>query len=221
MNEPNTSLDHSNVVDRGFLARPSVEVAPELLGCLLRHETSEGAVAVRISEGEAYMGAADPGSHAYRGQTARNAVMFGEAGRLYVYRHLGLHHCVNIVCGHSGTATGVLVRAGEVVEGLELARQRRKRAGVTRHDADLARGPGRLSVALGLDLQHNGTDLVDSPAGVTVHYGVHRSVAVTSGARVGVSGDGGDGQLFPWRFWFTADPTVSAYRKHKPKNPSP
>ena len=105
---------------------------------------------------EAYEGQADPGSHAYRGPTRRNGVMFGEPGHLYVYLHLGLHQCANLVCGPAGTASAVLLRAGAVVAGGELALARRTARGVCRTDVDLARGPARLAVALGLTAEDDG-----------------------------------------------------------------
>ena len=107
---------------RSFLARPAEEVAPELLGCLLSCESGEGRTVLRITEVEAYAGARDPASHAFRGMTPRNAVMFGPAGYLYVYFTYGMHFCVNVVCGEEGESAAVLLRAGEVVEGVELAR---------------------------------------------------------------------------------------------------
>lgn len=125
------------------LCRPVEEVAPRLLGAVLRH----GPVAVRLTELEAYDGATDPASHAYRGRTARNAVMFGPPGHLYLYFTYGMHWAGNISCGPEGVGCGVLMRAGEVIEGIELARSRRGRAS----DRDLARGPGRLTQALDLD----------------------------------------------------------------------
>jgi DNA-3-methyladenine glycosylase len=131
-----------------------LEVAPALLGAILRH----GDVAVRLTEVEAYDGADDPGSHAHRGRTARNSVMFGPAGHLYVYFTYGMHHCCNVVCGPEGAASAVLLRAGEVVEGLETARQRRPRS----PDRDLARGPARLCRTLDIDLRNNGARL-DAP----------------------------------------------------------
>jgi DNA-3-methyladenine glycosylase len=110
---------------RGFFAGSSLEVAPRLLGCVLEHETGEGLVAVMLTEVEAYEGAVDPASHAYRGRTARNAVMFGEPGHAYVYFTYGMHFCVNLVCRPEGTASAVLLRAGRVIQGIPLAAARR------------------------------------------------------------------------------------------------
>ena len=121
------------LLPRDFFARPSTEVAPDLLGCVLEHETADGLVAVELTEVEAYAGASDPASHAYRGQTPRNAVMFGPPGHAYVYFTYGMHFCVNLVCrGEQGPAgqkgaSAVLLRAGVIVAGEELARARRTR----------------------------------------------------------------------------------------------
>jgi DNA-3-methyladenine glycosylase len=124
-------------IPREFFARPSVQVAPDLLGYVLEHETAEGLVAVELTEVEAYAGQADPASHAYRGKTARNAVMFGAPGHAYVYFTYGMYFCVNLVCLDPGTASAVLLRAGRVIEGEELARARRtrRRAGGDRDSA--------------------------------------------------------------------------------------
>ncbi|QTE30709.1 DNA-3-methyladenine glycosylase [Pengzhenrongella sicca] len=200
-------------LERAWFARDAPVVAGELLGASVTTTSAAGRVTVRITEVEAYRGDADPGSHAYRGPTARNAAMFAEPGRLYVYRHLGLHICVNIVCEPAGVAAAVLLRAGEVTEGAALARERRQRAGVLRSDVDLARGPARLAVALGIDLTAGGLDVTDPDGRVVVQARpAGAAPAGATGPRVGVSGVGGDGDLFPWRAWLPAEPTVSAYR---------
>jgi DNA-3-methyladenine glycosylase len=192
--------------DRTVLERPSVEVAPLLLDAVVH---SRG-VSVRITEVEAYLGALDPGSHAFRGETPRNRVMFGEPGHLYTYFTYGMHVCANVVCSPLGIASGVLLRAGEVVDGIELARQRRA---TSRMDADLARGPARLVVALGIALADDGVDL--ESGAVTLEL-AQTPAPFLQGPRTGVSGDGGS-SAFPWRFWIPGDPTVSPYKAHTPK----
>ncbi|WP_373307467.1 DNA-3-methyladenine glycosylase [Cellulomonas pakistanensis] len=198
---------------RTWFGRPVLTVAPDLLGAFVTVRSDEGDITLRITEVEAYAGEADPGSHAFRGRTARNAVMFGEPGRLYVYRHLGLHHCVNVVTGPAGAASAVLLRAGEVVDGVELARDRRLRSGVVDSDRQIARGPARLAVALGLDLSDYGADLTEPGGRVVVHRDPDAVVGVhATGPRVGVAGPGGDAATYPWRFWLSGEPTVSAFR---------
>lgn len=206
--------------DREWLADPVLDVAPRLLGALVTTMLPDGAVTVRLTEVEAYDGEADPGSHAFRGRTARNVVMFGPAGHLYVYRHLGLHVCANVVTGVEGHASAVLLRAGEVVEGADLARERRLRRGVVRTDVDLARGPARLADALGLTLEHGGTDVVGGHGPVRVSRAAAPATWAT-GPRVGVSGLGGDAVRHPWRFWLPGEPTVSAYRAAAPRRRRP
>jgi len=161
-------------------------------------------VTVRITEVEAYDGPNDPASHAFT-RTARSEIMFGEPWRLYVYRSYGMHVCANVVTGPVGQASAVLIRAGEVVEGIPIARERRGPAA----NADaLARGPGNLASALGLTLADLGADLL---TGGDVRLGstVDLNPTVSSGPRVGVS----KAADVPWRFWITGDPTVSAYRR--------
>jgi DNA-3-methyladenine glycosylase len=189
-----------------LLTRPADEVAPLLLGA---HLTGRG-VTVRLTEVEAYLGEADPGSHAFRGLTPRTRTMFGEPGHLYVYFSYGMHVCANVVCSPEGTASAVLLRAGEVVDGLELARERRPTA---KTDADLARGPARLTKALGIELADDTAALGGAP--FTLEPAPHPTPFAT-GPRVGVSGDGGT-DAFPLRFWIPGDPTVSVYRAHTPK----
>ena len=185
------------------LAGPVLEVAPRLLGSTLRH----AGVAVRITEVEAYDGINDPGSHAANGPTPRNQLMFGPPGFLYVYFIYGMHHCANVVCGPDGQASAVLLRAGEVVEGVEIARSRRRGP-----DRDLARGPARLCDALGIDLTQKGTNLVDGPVRLELAEPAPAS-AVSTGPRVGLR----HAADLPWRFWLTADPTVSRYVPVKPR----
>jgi DNA-3-methyladenine glycosylase len=183
------------------LAGPPVEAARRLLGATLRGR----GVTLRLVEVEAYAGPADPGSHAYRGRTARNAVMFGPPGHLYVYFTYGMHWCANVVCGPPGTPSAVLLRAGAVVDGLDVARARR--AGVA--DRDLARGPARLTKTLGLTGEDNGIDVLD-PAGDVVLALADPVPAdtVAAGPRVGLR----LAAEVPWRFWIAGDPAVSAYR---------
>jgi DNA-3-methyladenine glycosylase len=201
------------VPDRGWFLRPVRDVARDLLGAYVTRRTSAGEVMLRLTEVEAYDGANDPGSHAFRGQTARNATMFGEPGHLYVYRHMGLHHCVNVVCGPVGRASAVLLRAGAVVDGVELALARRRAKGVCDSERQIARGPARLTVALSLDRDDDGADVLDPDGPVVLRLpAAPPPGAVATGPRVGVSGEGGRADLFPWRWWLADEPTVSVYR---------
>lgn len=166
-----------------FLA-PTPEVAQRLLGWILIHETDAGLVAGRIVETEAYLSVDDPASHSHRGQTARNASMFGEPGRAYVYLSYGMHRCFNVVTARSGVGEAVLVRALEPLAGLEIMRERR---GVTR-DRDLASGPGKLCQALGIELEHDGADLRSSSLRLAVPpQGPTIGIEVAIGPRVGIT----------------------------------
>ncbi|MFI0825033.1 DNA-3-methyladenine glycosylase [Streptomyces roseolus] len=198
---------------RSFFDRSVLEVAPDLLGRTLVRTTDEGTMELRLTEVEAYAGAVDPGSHAFRGRTARNAVMFGPPGHAYVYFTYGMWHCLNLVCGPEGEASGVLLRAGEVLRGAELARPRRRSA---RKDAELAKGPARLATALDVPGSLNGTDVCAGPdAPLSVLTGTPPAPSlIRTGPRTGV---GGDGAPHPWRFWIAEDPTVSPYRPHQPR----
>ncbi|TBN56154.1 DNA-3-methyladenine glycosylase [Glaciihabitans arcticus] len=190
--------------DRALLRRSPLEVAPALLGAIL----SVGDVALRITEVEAYLGVGeDPGSHSFRGRTKRNSVMFGDAGHLYVYFTYGMHTCANVVCSPLGESGGVLIRAGEIVEGIDLTRERRT---TSRRDTDLAQGPARLTVALGIAMSDDGADLETSRIRLDVAAPLSPSL-ISTGPRTGVSGAGG-GADYPWRFWITGDPTVSRYK---------
>ncbi len=196
---------------RSFFDRAATLVAPELLGCVMTCTSAEGTVAVRLTEVEAYLGEADPASHAYRGKTARNAVMYGEPGHVYVYFTYGMHFCMNLVCLPEGTAGAVLLRAGEVVHGLELATHRRGGA----RERDLARGPARLTVALGVDRALDGADACAAASPIQVTGPGHVDPArVRTGPRTGVSGAGAS---MPLRWYLDGEPTVSPYRAHVPR----
>jgi DNA-3-methyladenine glycosylase len=191
------------VLPRSFYARPVLEVARDLLGAVVTH----GPVAVRLTEVEAYAGAHDPASHAFRGQTTRNAVMFGRAGHAYVYFTYGMHFCMNLVTGPAGHASAVLLRAGAVIAGLDDARARRPRA----TDRDLARGPARLTLALDVDRSCDGVDVTDGATRLQVRRGRPTGDAdVRWGPRVGIRA----AAELPWRAWIDGEPTVSAYRPH-------
>ena len=194
-------------VKRGALAGSAIAVAPTLLGAVLRSTIGGGDVAIRLTEVEAYEGTADPASHAYRGPSRRNDVMFGPAGHLYVYFTYGMHWCANVVCGGVGTASAVLLRAGEVVDGTDVARSRRPSA---RDSRDLARGPARLARCLGLDGSANGTDVCRAGSSVALLRGTApASSQLRSGPRVGIS----TAADRPWRFWIADEPTVSVFRR--------
>jgi DNA-3-methyladenine glycosylase len=219
------------LLPRDFFARPSAEVAPDLLGCVLEHETPAGLVAVELTEVEAYAGRSDPASHAYRGKTARNAVMFGPPGHAYVYFTYGMHFCVNMVClGEEGSASAVLLRAGAVIAGEALARARRTRSPARIATRDLARGPARLCQALGINRSQDGADVVADQSPLRIRAGAGNPARsgtvlargdapprsprkITAGPRVGVS----SAADVPWRFWYDGDPTVSVYRPHVPR----
>jgi DNA-3-methyladenine glycosylase len=199
------------LIPREFFARPADQVAPDLLGCVLEHETADGLVAVEITEVEAYAGEADPASHAYKGRTARNGVMYGPPGHAYVYFTYGMHFCVNLVCLPAGIPHAVLLRAGRVIEGEELARSRRAAAIAAR---DLARGPARLCQALDIDRDLDGADACVPGSPLRIRSGsLPAESKVRSGPRIGIS----RAAEVPWRFWLDGDPTVSTYRPHVPR----
>ena len=206
-----------DLTPRDFFARLSVPVAPDVLGCVLEHQTEAGLVAVELTEVEAYAGASDPASHSYRGKTARNAVMFGPPGHAYVYFTYGMHFCVNVVCAGNGSASAVLFRAGRIVAGEQLARARRTREGKMIAFRDLARGPARLCQALDIDRSLDGTDLCVPDSPLRMRWPdtstTDRSAKIATGPRVGVS----QAAERPWRFWIEGDPTVSLYRPATPR----
>ncbi|WP_309649128.1 DNA-3-methyladenine glycosylase [Nocardioides sp.] len=191
---------------RELLSGQAPEVAPGLLGWRLSHTTSEGTVSVVLTEVEAYQGGDDPASHAFRGLTPRTRVMFGAAGHLYVYRSYGIHWCANVVTGEEGCASAVLLRAGRVVEGHDLAHHRR---GERASERSWARGPGCLGQALGLSAAQDGADLLRGGSLVLTPGAAPAPELVDRGPRVGVS----RAADVPWRFWVRDDPTVSSYRR--------
>ena len=207
-------VEQMSGVDRELFTAPALEVAPRLLGAILSVQSPGGAarVSLRITEVEAYHGVGmpgpyDAGSHSRDRRTERNASMFGPPGHAYVYLSHGLHFALNFVCSPEGSASGVLIRAGEIVEGEELAALRRDRVVPPHH---LARGPGNLAKALGITRPlHDGSDLLAAPFELRLAADPPR--AISTGPRVGVSGEAGSA-VFPWRFWITGDRTVSAYR---------
>ena len=207
--------DLGRLLPRDFFARAAHEVAPELLGRFLLREQEDGPLVLRITEVEAYEGVIDPASHGFRGPTARNATMFGPPGHLYVYWIYGMHHAANLVCGDVDESHGVLLRAGEVVQGHSHALRRRPNA---KQPAELAKGPGRLTLALDIDRTLDGTDVCDPRSEVRMYGGAPLPGArIRSGPRTGVS----KAHDTPWRFWEADGLTVSPYRRHVPRKRSP
>jgi DNA-3-methyladenine glycosylase len=192
---------------RSFYARDSRELAPDLLNKLLVADHPDSPrVAVRLVEVEAYAGDEDPGSHAFRGETPRNRVMFGPPGYLYVYFTYGMHWCSNVVCGETGRASAVLLRGGAPVEGIDVMRSRRHLA---RRDRDLASGPARLTQSLAITGAQNGADLVRGPVRV-LDDGVPPPSRPGISTRVGLKA--GEGDDHPWRWFVRDDANVSPGR---------
>jgi DNA-3-methyladenine glycosylase len=185
---------------RAFFARDPVTLARDLLGRVLFYRTAEGLLAGRIVETEAYTGATDPASHAFRGPTARNAVMFGPAGHAYIYFSYGMHHCLNITAERAGQPGAVLLRALEPVSGIAVFRGRGDRG----PEARLLSGPGKIGRAFGLTLADNGRDFIRGPLGVAAGSPIPgREVAVSR--RIGIS----RAVDLPYRFAAIGSPSVS------------
>ena len=192
---------------RSFFERPSPVVARDLLGRVVESRTPDGRVRLRLVEVEAYAGEDDPASHAWRGPTPRTRVMYGPPGRAYVYFTYGMHWCLNLVCRPEGTASAVLLRAGEVLEGGDLVRERR---GPRPEQRRLASGPANLAVALGVDGTWDGRSVVARGSGLRVLEG--EPVAdpdVVAGPRVGIT----RAVATPWRFLLAGNPCVSGSRR--------
>ncbi|MGD0380220.1 MAG: DNA-3-methyladenine glycosylase [Acidimicrobiales bacterium] len=202
MSPPAPSRRRPRVLPRRFYAGGALEVAPQLLNKLLVGEGRAG----RIVEVEAYRGSEDPASHAFRGETARNAVMFGAPGHLYVYFTYGMHFCANVVCMPPGVAEAVLIRALAPVEGVDLMRA--ARPGIAR-DTNLANGPAKLCQAMGITRAQDGADLVTGSDGLRVmDDGVAPPTVPASSGRVGIR----LASEWPWRWWVPGDPNVSKAR---------
>lgn len=185
-----------------FYARPTVEVARDLIGKTLYRQTSDGVTAGLIVETEAYVAAIDPASHGYRGKTSRNAAMFGSPGHAYVYFTYGMHYCLNVVTEGEGIAAAVLLRALEPTVGLALMRSRR---GERIADRDLARGPGRLCAAMALTIADNGLDLCGDTLWLSETPEFQASAPVVATPRIGIR----QAADWPWRFVLAGSPWVS------------
>lgn len=172
------------------LARPVLDVAPQLLGMVVRTGHGSDAVAVALDEVEAYVGAEDPASHAYRGMTKRNRSMFGPPGTLYVYRSYGLHWCMNVVTGEEGVPHAVLLRGGVVTVGREVAIARRGRSD------HLADGPGKLAQALAVEGRHDGTSVLGGPVSLEGQPGTIDTASIRATPRIGIT----KAADRPWRF---------------------
>jgi len=193
---------------REFYARHTLEVARELIGKVLVHDTRSGITSGIIVEAEAYIGESDPACHAAPGPTVRNAPLYGPPGIAYVYLNYGIHYLVNAVTEPEGSPAAVLIRALEPLEGESLMRRRRLRgrAGADVQTADLCRGPGNLTKALGITLQQNRLDLTGSALRIEDRGLPVRDVVW--GTRVGIS----VGLEHPWRCTAVGSPAVSAFK---------
>ena len=191
---------------KSFYERDALSVAGDLIGCLFVREHPAGRVGVRLVETEAYRGEIDPGSHGYRGPTARNRTMFGPPGRLYVYFTYGMHWCVNVVCGREGECEAVLLRAGEPMFDVELMRSFRR--GVP--DKLIAAGPARLAQAMGIDKTHDGATLLRGGefwCDQDRETDAYRKGEVSQTTRIGLGS--GRGEEIPWRFVVPGHPHAS------------
>lgn len=195
----------TSLLSRSFFDRSPDLVGPDLLGCEFIRRTDAGVVSVRISETEAYLGRVDPASHAFGGESPRNTAMFGQPGHLYIYFTYGMYHCMNIVCGPGKRAGGVLLRAGEVVAGADLAHARRPNVKLAHH---LARGPACFAIATGIDRDDYGADICSPQSSIRLR-GRDAVPQIRCGPRVGVSRAADE----PLRFWIENDKSVSAYKR--------
>ncbi|MEW5994029.1 MAG: DNA-3-methyladenine glycosylase [Candidatus Zixiibacteriota bacterium] len=187
---------------RSFYARPTLEIAPDLLGKHLVYNSPQGRLSARLVEVEAYIGDNDPASHSYRGPTRRNAVMFGPPGYSYVYFVYGMYFCLNFVTEAAGTGAAVLIRAAEPDEGMEIMKRYSPRNAHT----SLLSGPGKICRAFGLTREHNGLDLTGDRLYVEDRYVTVDRITQTT--RVGVKAGAG----LPWRFYDSDSEAVTKPR---------
>jgi DNA-3-methyladenine glycosylase len=184
------------VIDHAFFDRPVLEVAPELLGCVLRHGDTSGV----IVETEAYH-FSEPAAHSFIGITPRNRILFGPPGQAYVYRSYGIHALVNAVCEPEGVGAAVLIRALEPRDGIEVMVDRRRVA----RTVDLCSGPGKLTQALAIELTDDGEDLVAGRLRIEPRPPEWRDVRWVEGPRIGIT----KAVELPWRFCAVGSPSVS------------
>ncbi len=191
-----------------FYARPVLEVAHDLIGCVVEHALGDGPlVSGVIVETEAYHDS-EPACHAFAGLTPRTRTLFGPPGRAYVYRSYGIHALLNAVCEPAGVGAAVLIRALQPLEGIETMRARRSRSGTAMRDEDLCSGPGKLTQALGIELSDNGGDLYDGPVRILPPEAAWLEPAVVVGTRIGIT----KAVELPWRFCAVENRHVSRPR---------
>ena len=194
------------LLPRSFYLRPALTVARDLPGRYFFRRLGRRLLAGRIVEVEAYLGSRDPASHAYRGMTRRNEVMFGEGGHLYVYFTYGMHFCCNVVTGRKGEGSAVLIRAAEPVEGRRaMAVFRSAGDGRRRTDLELCSGPGKLCQAFAIARSENGTDLCGDTIWLARKRGESPPGGIMRSTRIGITG----GREHRWRFYLKDNPYVS------------
>jgi DNA-3-methyladenine glycosylase len=196
----------SRALPRSFYLRPTLEVLEDLIGKVLVHDIRGRRTAGVIIEAEAYIGESDPACHAAPGPTRRNAPLYGPPGRAYVYLNYGIHYLVNAVTEAEGSPAAILIRALDPIEGIRLMTRRRGRA------HDLCRGPGNLTVAMGITLQHNTRDLITGPLRIEDH-GI-RAAALAWSPRIGIR----VGTEQNWRCYWKDSPNISGNSKFKSQN---
>jgi DNA-3-methyladenine glycosylase len=182
-----------------FYARPVLEVARDLIGCVVEHNGLAG----KIVETEAYH-ESEPACHAFVGVTPRTRTLFGEPGIAYVYRSYGIHALLNAVCEPAGVGAAVLIRALEPLVGIEEMKERRGRT----REQDLCSGPGKLTQALGIELSENGTSLLDGPVRIQLGDRADVRSSAIAGARIGIT----KAIDLDWRFCMSGNPHVSRPR---------